>query len=386
MPPPASRWPAHPGACYNRNDPTLAPKGHALFRRSLDAPYWLALLSASPLNRALAKRIVHKWCLEENQPLATLFQLPESELAHGMNLSERDAALLRAAERLAPDQALLLDELAAIDVRMATRVDVAYPDAFGERLPEDRLPYFLFYRGNIGLLSQPGTTFLGAENPSPAARALVSALAGSLAAGKHHLLGGYAQGLDRLALETARTGDGRVTMVLPVGIRVFARALAALEPDIATGRLLVVSPMGPDATGGDAAARARLTLAAALGDALVLVEPPLTPSELLPEGGLRGPGWGAFVWADSGDPITALWLEAGARPFSTAEQAAALLADHLGVHPAELDKDGGTIDDLPGVEPIVFDDADDAISSLGRSGHVPDALARRLRERDWTND
>jgi len=350
-----------------------------------DAPYWLALLNASPLNRALAKKIVHKWCIEENQPLATLFELPESELAHGMNLTAQEAALLRGAELLAPDQALLLDVLAASDVRMLTRVDVAYPDAFGERLPEGALPYLLFYRGNLGLLSQPGITFLGAENPSPEARALAAALAGRLAAGHHHLVGGYAQGIDRLALETARAGEGRVTMVLPVGIRVFSRALAALTPDIASGRVLVLSPRGPDASASPAAARARLTLAAALGDALVLIEPPYPPAELLPGGRLRGVGWAACVWSLSDDPITALWQEAGARPVATVDDALAFLVDHLGIHPAALDTDSGTIDDLPGVEPIAFDDADDAISALGRSGRVPDGLARRLRERDWTD-
>ncbi len=356
------------------------------YKPALDAPYWLALLSASPLNRSLAKRIVHKWCIEENQPLATLFQLPESELAHGMSLSETDAALLRGAERLAPDQARLLDELAAIDVRMLTRVDVAYPDSFAERLPEERLPYFLFYRGNTGLLSQPGVALLGAEDPSPEAQALASAIALTLAGDRHHLVGGYGQGVDRLALETARAAEGRVTMVLPVGIRVFARVLAALEGDIGAGRLLVLSPLGPDVTGGEAAARGRLTLVAALADALVLVEPRLTPSELLPDGQLRGVGRGVYVWSGSGDPITQMWQEAGARPFASAAEAADLVTGLFGVRPAELDRDGGSIDDLYGVEPIDFDDADDAIETLGRSGRVPGALARRLRERDWTDD
>ena len=40
----------------------------------------------------------------------------------------------------------------------------------------------------------------------------------------------------------------------------------------------------------------------------------------------------------------------------------------------------GEGDELP--EPIAFEDAEEAIETLGRTGRVPDALARRLRERE----
>jgi predicted Rossmann fold nucleotide-binding protein DprA/Smf involved in DNA uptake len=356
------------------------------YKPSLDAPYWLALLGASPLSRQVAKRVIQHWCLQENQPLANLFQLPESELAHGLNLTERDAALLKAVETLVPDQARLLDELARLDVQMLTRVDVAYPEALVERLPEERLPYLLFYRGNPALLTQPGVCILGADDPAPQARAVASRLAETLATDRHHLVGGYAQGVDRLALDVARSNMGRVTMVLPVGIRVFARVLAALEGDIQGGRLLVLSPYAPDAPLSDAAAAARLTLAAALADAVVLVAPSVTPSELLVGGEMREPGRGVWVWSGHEDPITAMWREAGASPFAEADEARAGVTALFGARPAELDKEGGSIDDLYGVEPIAFEDADDAIEVLGRSGRVPDVLARRLRERDWTDD
>lgn len=356
------------------------------YKPSLDAPYWLALLGASPLSRQVAKRVIQHWCLQENQPLATLFQLPESELAHGLNLSERDAALLKAVETLVPDQARLLDELARIDVQMLTRVDVAYPETLVERLPEDRLPYLLFYRGNPALLTQPGVCLLGADEPTPQAQGVASRLAETLATDRHHLIGGYAQGVDRTALDVARGNMGRVTMVLPVGIRVFTRVLAALQGDIQAGRLLVLSPYAPDAPLSDAAAAARLTLAAALADALVLVAPSATPSELLIGGEVREPGRGVWIWSGHDDPISAMWREAGAAPFEDADDARAQITALFGARPAELDKDGGSIDDLYGVEPIAFDDADEAIEVLGRSGHVPDALARRLRERDWTDD
>jgi hypothetical protein len=63
----------------------------------------------------------------------------------------------------------------------------------------------------------------------------------------------------------------------------------------------------------------------------------------------------------------------------------------FGAAPADA-TDGGhlpegiAIDDLPGVEPIAFHDADSAIETLGRSGRVPEALARRLREAKWEDD
>ena len=47
---------------------------------------------------------------------------------------------------------------------------------------------------------------------------------------------------------------------------------------------------------------------------------------------------------------------------------------------AQVEELGPEPDALPGVEPIVFHDADEAIDILGRSGRVPPSLARRLRE------
>ena len=109
------------------------------YKPSLDAPYWLALLGASPLSRQVAKRVIQHWCLQENQPLANLFQLPESELAHGLNLTERDAALLKAVETLGPTRpASSMSRPADVQIPGGR----GSPEALVERPPEERLPYF----------------------------------------------------------------------------------------------------------------------------------------------------------------------------------------------------------------------------------------------------
>lgn len=345
----------------------------------------MALLAEGPLKRQVAKRIVRRWCLEENQPLSTLYRFPKEELQRGLELTDIEADQLMAAEQLVPEQARVVDELAAQGVGVLTRVDVAYPEALVERLPEERLPYTMFYRGNLTLLTQPAVSILGSGEPSEGASQVARELARALAGDRHHLVGGYRQGVDRMALDVAREAEGRTTMLLPIGIRRFERILAALEGVLGSGRLLVISPFPPDAPHSDLADRARLTLVGALAEAMLLVSPDLTPSEVLPpEAEPAGTRRGLFLWSGSDEPLAGAWRAAGAEPFETAAEGQERITAAFGVAPSDLEGDAGSIDDLQGVEPIEFEDADSAIEMLGRTGTVPDVLARRLRERDRT--
>jgi len=348
-------------------------------RPSLDAPYWLALLSAGPLDRRVAKRIVRRWCIEEGQPLSALFRFPKAELARGLNLTDEESDGLMASEQLVPDQAKVVDELASMRVGVLTRADVAYPETLVERLPEERLPYVMFYRGNLTLLTQPAVAILGASDPSEEARAVAEELSAALAADRHHLVGGYGRGIDRLALDRARESGGRTTLVLPIGIKRFRGVMKAWEEVLESGRMLVLSPLAPDAPHTPVADRARLTMVAALAEVLVMISPELAPSDVLP--GREGLGRGLFVWADPHDTLRGAWRAAGAVDVGDAHGAHEAITGLFGVAPSTLDEDAGGIDDLAGVEPIEFEDPDSAIEMLGRTGAVPDVLAHRLRER-----
>lgn len=291
-----------------------------------------------------------------------------------------------AAATQVPAQAALLDNLARHDIGLLRRVDVAYPEALTERLPEERLPYCFFYRGDLTVLTQPGLAILGGQSPSPGARRTTEELSRALAGDGHHLVGGYGRGIDRLALDTACGEKANTTLMLPLGIQRFAEQLDMLSEPLDEGRMLVLSPFAPEVPYRDALAEARLSLVAALSEATFLIAPDRGPRGWPAVAALLQTGRELLAWLGSDDAHTPAWLQAGATAFDDAASGRLRLLEWLGAAPATLGADEGNAITAPGDSPLPFADAESAIDALSRSGTVPDALARRLREARWPSE
>lgn len=350
-----------------------------------DLPYWLALLCSGQLKRQVAKDVIYRWCVQANRSLEALFELSTAELVRELAMDEQQANHLLAAGREASAWDDALSTQAQKDIHLMTRCDPAYPEALSQRLSEKSLPYYFFYRGHLALLSEPALAVLGAAQPSEAGRELAVSLGRLLAQQQYQLIGGYDKGVDRLVLDAARAARGQTLILLPLGFDGFEAPMQALAPAVEAGNLLVMSPYPPAQPYQSVLGKARLGLITAWSETLFLIEPEIDPQDWPDLEALLSSGGRVFLWGN-GDPARRLaWLEAGALPFDTAETAQALLRETLGVEPAMLDEEGD-IDSLPGVEPILFEDADAAIEALGNYGRVPPEMARRLREQGRSYD
>ena len=165
-----------------------------------DAPYWLALLSAGPLKRQVAKRVIKRWCVEGDQPLASLFEEDAQHLCSFLALSAQQMAGLLSAREQVAQQVALLAEWSRQGVGLVTRCDAAYPESWVGRLPEERLPYCLFYRGALELLAEPAFALLGGVQASPEALDVAGQLGRMFALEGQHLLGGCMPFPDNLPL------------------------------------------------------------------------------------------------------------------------------------------------------------------------------------------
>jgi len=373
---------------------------------SREAAHWLALLSANQVKRPLAKRVIHRWCVLGQQPLAALFDLGAAEAADRLALSHAEATQVLATGPDVAGQQAALDRLSTRGIGVITRVDAAYPDLLAERLPEERLPYYLFYYGERENLTQPGVAILGASEPTREAQALIQGLVAALADAGHLLVGGYDRGADRLALDSGRDAGAAITWVLPAGMEAIATGQAGglspaaswatgavlqrLAPRGRADRVLALSPFAPATPYSDALAASRLCLIGALAEVLVLVAPDKGPDELpdlrdlstlADEPGLRR----VLAWTGDRGAATRAWVEAGAQPFDGVEAGLAHVQTRFGAATSDVPRGAG-VDDLPGVEPITFRDADSAIEALKQTGRVPDVLALRLREAEWDQE
>lgn len=348
-----------------------------------ESAYWLATLGSANLKRAAAKQILYRWCIGQGKPASTLAEMTAEDTA-ALGLEQIQLEALRASLPQATGHAAALARLAAQGIQVLTRDDSAYPEALPQRLDEERLPYILYYNGNLELLCQPGIAVAGSGQPSGAAVAFARSLAQELAAVECVLLSGYHKGIERLTAEAMLESGGSVIIVLPLGLCANARLLADLNALLRSGRLLVLSPATCDAPYSDALAAARLPLIAAMSELLLAIEPEQQPDGWLQA--LRPPLPATAFWQGAGAPTAREWQTQGAALVNSAEQALTIwqdIRDGAGYAPKQDESAAFTYDPAP----ITFSDADSAIAILSQSGTVPDVLARRLRERapKWGN-
>lgn len=354
-----------------------------------EAACWLALLGASEVKRALAKQVIQRWCVEQGQPLGALFAANQAQAQEALNLDAGQITPVLAARKQVAAQEALVGALEREGIHLLLRVDAAYPETLTERLAEERLPYFFCYQGDLAILTQPTVGLLGAAQPTAEGQEAARALASALVGGGYAIIGGYGRGVDRLAFDAATQAGGQAIAILPLGLRQFERR-HTLKADIAAGRALLLSPYAADTPYQESLAAARLALAVSLAECLALIAPDAGPSEA-PWAEFVASRRRALIW--SGGEQTTMgeaWVQAGAWPYGDPATALKLAAEVWGAAPDGVEDIN--LDDAPLYDSdddhtsLAFGDADEAITTLGRSGKVPAALAKRLRESRWSSD
>ena len=335
----------------------------------------MALLDGKALPRRTAKEVLYAWCVREQRRLVDLARMDADAISAALALPLERAELIARALRDTTSAEATLARLAEMHIEVVTRVDAPYPEELAHHLPEAELPFLLFALGNLDLLAETGIAIGGARDAAEVEDGDLAQLASSLASLPLPTIGGFGRGVDRELLLRSAKAEGRIIAMLPLGLD-HARPIVALaQPALDAGRALLVSPFMPDQPYTENTGLARLALISALSAGLLLVEPDLLPSDWPGATDLIGRGGVATVLAATDSAAAQAWGAIGAhlvdRPVSAIQSLTAILA---GITEA------ATPDALPGVEPIYFEDAEQAIEVLGRSGRVPPSLARRLRE------
>ncbi|HET7425523.1 MAG TPA: DNA-processing protein DprA [Gemmatimonadales bacterium] len=163
----------------------------------------------------------------------------------------------------------LRDRLLKDRVGLLLMTDRAYP----ERLRALRSPPpFLFFRGNLALVREPGIGMCGARNVSERGLEAARACGEEVARRDWHVISGYAKGVDtETHLAALRTGAGTV-IVLAEGILHFRRKRAFADVPFTDETVLALSQFSPAQRWSAGAAMTRNGIIAALGGALIVIE------------------------------------------------------------------------------------------------------------------
>lgn len=343
-----------------------------------EAAYWMAALSGEGALRQAVKEALYAWCVERQGSASALFALDAPALAEQSALTPEQAQTLLLLGGLSPEIERTLSELRAWGVQVITRADVSYPEELAAHLPEKWLPYTLACKGDLSILTEPGVAVLGVAQPNAEQERVARQVAQALVAQGRHLVGGYDRGVDRIALEAASALGGRATLVLPLGIRHCRALLEADAAAYAEGRRLALSPYPLDAPLREAQERARRALVMALCDAVFLIAPDAGPEAWPQAAGLLQGGLQVRYWPADETEATRAWAALGALPFEPRDLAP---SDAGGAAPLRSAEESAPFESLGGeAPPIAFGSVEEAIETLGKSGHVPGKLIGRLRE------
>lgn len=353
-----------------------------------EAACWLALLEATDLPRRAVKRAIQQWCVEDARAMREFLQLGVEDIAEHLGLQPTIISQMLTKRAKVATWEQRLAALARQHIKVLLRHEAAYPDLLAERLDPTHQPYYLYYRGNLELLSEPGLLAMGTRSPSREGVTFAKGLGKGAASLGAHVVGGYDEGVERIVQDATLSTNGAAVIVLPLGMERFTGALRAMDDVLKAGRLLVMSPYAPDAELSDVRAQARRSIAAALAGVCVVLEPDLAPDDWSGHDTLCAGHVPIYVWRRGNDDLIQAWARTGAQLVddldSALTQAAAWVA------PAQ---DADTAEAIPldeaeahGVEPIRFKDANDAIERLSQTGQIPERLRRRLQDIEWDED
>jgi len=344
--------------------------------------YWLALLSDADVDRNIAKQVLYRWTIVDQQALSACAPLPAQTLmAQLPELDALQAERWEAAFGQASQAQEILEHWRSEGVDLLTRADPNYPESLAERLPERWLPYMFFSRGNLHLLERPAVFVSGSSHPAEAASTAITDLSKSLATLPISLCGTYAQGIERLMLDSAAVEHTATMLILPVGLGHAGPILRLGQEAVERGERLELSPFTPETPYSPALGNACTRLATALSDVLVLFDhagaaadwPGLT--EQVAHGGR------VLWWTTGATAMGSDWTDSGAVAVDTAKEAAGLIRSQLGL---DMESEQGPDNDLSveyeSPDAVHFKSADSAIAHLARTGRVPEGLVRRLRD------
>ena len=209
---------------------------------------WLLLAFESGLSTRVVNNIVVAWCHQHKRSMQEFFAADVQEWMDVCSLSADVAQKLAQAKEKLVGQAFLVEQLDHNNIHILTVLDAAYPELLKTSLKREQTPPVLFYAGDLHILERKTIAVIGSRNAGEESLEFTRAISSWLAEHGANVISGNARGVDRAAYEGATVTEGCTTVVLPHGIRKLSGVqMRALQPEIESGNVLLMSQFHPDA-------------------------------------------------------------------------------------------------------------------------------------------
>lgn len=155
------------------------------------------------------------------------------------------------------------------DIKILTKYDKEYPEKL-RYLPD--APFFLFCKGDIGLLNKDALSVVGTRKPTNYGRVVTAKLVSEVASNKITIVSGLAYGIDSIAHKKCLEVGGKTIAVLGSGFNeIYPAEHRGLAEEIAKKGLLI-SEYAPNKVATKYTFPQRNRIIAGLGDGVLITE------------------------------------------------------------------------------------------------------------------
>jgi len=329
---------------------------------NLETDLWRWLLFESGLSRRRAREIILQGA--QSNALSLFWQAGPTILAQQLGLSPEETELLRNAQASWPQIQTRFQVERDQGLTTLRINEGGYPTTLIRFLPAERRPLLLFARGEIGLLELPMALPVADTPPDEMEIAWMLETLADLTAEGALALFIARPGFEARGVKTFLEAGIPFSLVIPQGLTVYAPP-ANLQHALDADRALLVSPFQPEwqppATGENPMLPHALAFASAFAHALLVLTSP-APAPAAGQPCFRRPGVTATDHCpDEYDDAEGFFLRLA--------EAAAPIPPGVTTRPQP-----SPAEELPPLSP------EEIIDTLAQGGHIPPALAARLRK------
>lgn len=207
-------------------------------------PYWMAFAHARSFsNKRKMDFLIEVVHIKET--LETALQKIKSGDKLGFEFSEKEWEGIQEAISEIPNYSFLAEKLVDQGIEIVHVMEkFAYPKILKENLKKDA-PIVIYTKGNADLLNKNSIAIVGSRKCSKKSLDFVDTIARIAVSRKSVIVSGFAQGIDKQALDSALYYNGQSIIVLPQGIDTYKTKTYYSE--IVGGDVLVISTYHPKA-------------------------------------------------------------------------------------------------------------------------------------------
>ena len=233
--------------------------------------YWAAFAHVSGI-RNLRKNEIIKKLVENELNIGLIFNNPNSEELGKLGISKEESYKFSETQKELPNYSFIIENLLNQGYEIIPITSTLYPANIKKNLKMKYSPAVVYIKGNIKLLEEKSIAILGSRKATQIALDFADNIAKSASENLKVVVSGFAQGVDRQALDSALSYSGQSIIVLPQGIATFSSGFKKYYKQIVKGDVLVLSTFFPNAPWSVQLAMARNPIIYGLADEIFVAE------------------------------------------------------------------------------------------------------------------